>query len=64
MEAMLKPNYNHWVRLEANNYKVETGWCDLKHTVSPHDIDIPTHPDRMWVHATPLSIARVAVPVI
>jgi len=25
MEAMLKPNYNHWVRLEANNYKVETG---------------------------------------
>jgi hypothetical protein len=25
MEAMLKPNYNHWVQLEANNYKVETG---------------------------------------
>lgn len=25
MGSMLRPNYNHWVLLEANNFKVETG---------------------------------------
>lgn len=63
-QAFLRPNFNHWVLLEANNYKVETGFGMHKNTLSPHVIDIASHPDLMWVHATPLYVARVAVPVI
>jgi len=61
--GLIRPNYNHWVLLEAKNYKVETGWGVRKRTISPHEIDIPTAPDHMWVDATPLYVARAAVPV-
>jgi hypothetical protein len=63
-EVFLRPNYNHWVLLEAKNYKVETGFGVHNQTLSPHVIDIPGHPDVMWVHATPLFVTRAAVPVI